>query len=241
MQKDFRKKDKGTDEKITLGQLCTHSLHKRLRAGMKEVTDGDCWYVRRRLKGVTGSGEKNNCFENVEKLVDRIGGEAVYGWKLFKNKTLTKNGIYNFAFHSIWKTPEGKYVDVTMCDAYADDRRLVFWHDMKRYTNKEKGWNYNLITIFKSYSVGTMAMGTTDGLEIKLGKAYWSTSDLMLHMPFEKHNGVYRYLNEEYKKNRKMFEKKYGVKIPTGELRGGGLNKINDPNLIWDWSVTRRF
>ena len=38
--------------------------------------------------------------------------------------------FYNFAFHCVWKTPEGKCVDVTMCDAYADDRRLVFWHDM---------------------------------------------------------------------------------------------------------------
>ena len=234
-------KEKQNNERQEVGTKCTKTMHKNIIKGMKEVTDGDCWFVRRRLKSVTGSGEKNNCFENVEKLVDRIGGEALYGWKLTKNKILMKAGIYNFAFHCIWRTPENKCVDVTMCDTYGDDRRLVFWHDTKRYTNTEKGWSYNLVTIFKSYSAATMVMGTTDGLEIKLGKAYWSTKDLLLHMPLEKHNGIYRYLHDDYKKNRKMFEKKYGVKIPTGELRGGGLNKIDDPNVIWDWGITRRF
>ena len=66
-------------EKYEIGKKCTKTMHKNIIKGMREVTDGECYFVRRRLKGVTGNGEKSACHMNVKKLVDRIGGEAVYG------------------------------------------------------------------------------------------------------------------------------------------------------------------
>ena len=229
-------KEKKSLEKFDIGKKCTKTMHKNIIKGMREVTDGECYFVRRRLKGVTGNGEKSACHTNVKKLVDRIGGEAVYGWKLAKYKELMGLGIYSFVFHSIWKTPEGKCVDVTMCENYGDDRRLVFWHDTKRRANMEEGYTYNNVTVFKSLR-GSMLARTTNNSRVKQAVAYWSSKDYKLYMPLKDHknNGMYRYLHEEYKENREMFEKQFDVKITKNGIKGEG--KVNYYALMWDWSV----
>ena len=46
---------------------------------------------------------------------------------------------------------------------------------------------------------------------------------------------MYRYLHEEYKENREMFEKQFDVKITKNGIKGEG--KVNYSALMWDWSV----
>lgn len=50
-----------------------------------------------------------HCYENVEKRIKQKGGLAVYGWEISSCE-----GIWLEAqFHCIWKSPKGKYTDVT--------------------------------------------------------------------------------------------------------------------------------
>ncbi len=49
------------------------------------------------------------CFPNVEKKVSLDGGSIVYGWKIW----LFQDCFIEAEFHSIWKSPEGTYIDIT--------------------------------------------------------------------------------------------------------------------------------
>jgi len=80
------------------------SIFRRFKQ-MKSVVN-----VPVRLNGKTGQGISKQCHSNVAELVDKIGGKAVRGYWLHR----MKNGSMTaFIWHSIWETPEGKWVDVT--------------------------------------------------------------------------------------------------------------------------------
>ncbi|OZQ77433.1 hypothetical protein [Paenibacillus odorifer] len=50
----------------------------------------------------------NECFSNVQKKVDLDGGSIVYGWQIWITEL-----ICEAEFHAIWKTSEGKLIDIT--------------------------------------------------------------------------------------------------------------------------------
>lgn len=73
--------------------------------GLKEVVE-----PQRRKNGMTSSGRPNECHQNVSKLVACYGGKQVLGYLLGSSEEFK---IDAFIPHSIWETPEGKWVDVT--------------------------------------------------------------------------------------------------------------------------------
>lgn len=50
----------------------------------------------------------NDCFETVRKKVDADGGEAIYGWQIWKLPYLIQA-----EFHTVWKTSQGELKDIT--------------------------------------------------------------------------------------------------------------------------------
>lgn len=64
-----------------------------------------------RLSGFTGHMMKKKCHHNVAYLTRKYGGKHVSGFIIMKHR-----GGYLLLHHSIWKTPEGKYVEVTRKD-----------------------------------------------------------------------------------------------------------------------------
>ena len=65
--------------------------------------------VSPRKEGLTSTGRPQQCHKNVEELVLKYGGEGIYGFELFQYM----NSSIKLNYHSVWKTPEGKFVDVT--------------------------------------------------------------------------------------------------------------------------------
>ena len=59
--------------------------------------------------GLTGNMPELRCHQNVDYLVKRVGGSRVTGWHLSKD---TQG--YILSHHSVWRTPEGMLVDVTL-------------------------------------------------------------------------------------------------------------------------------
>lgn len=68
--------------------------------------------VTPRQKGLTSTGESHNCHSNVIELVNRFGGSHIMGWELSHH-----HGTIVLNHHSIWKTPEHEFVDVTQLSA----------------------------------------------------------------------------------------------------------------------------
>lgn len=51
----------------------------------------------------------SECFPNVENKTSHDGGSIAYGWKIW----LYPDFFIEAEFHSIWKSPEGAYIDIT--------------------------------------------------------------------------------------------------------------------------------
>ena len=62
-----------------------------------------------RKRGMTSSGYPNQCHSNTSLLVKKFGGCVVTGFL-----RIMSNGYLMLLCHSVWKTPEGKMVDVTL-------------------------------------------------------------------------------------------------------------------------------
>ena len=70
-----------------------------------------------RMTGFTGMMLHGQCHHNVAYLTQRYGGKQVVGYYVEKRRNVRGN-VYKAIHHSIWKTPEGKYVEVTLRDPY---------------------------------------------------------------------------------------------------------------------------
>jgi hypothetical protein len=66
--------------------------------------------VPRRKRGLTSSGNPNECHSNADRLSHLYGGASVRGYKLGWGEDKTFIG---FSFHSLWRTPEGRLVEIT--------------------------------------------------------------------------------------------------------------------------------
>ena len=70
---------------------------------------GEMIRVPIRTKGLTGSGKKNECHQNVLGLVKRYGGQQLRGYLV----NMFENHLISLVSHTVWITPERKSVDVT--------------------------------------------------------------------------------------------------------------------------------
>lgn len=73
-----------------------------------------------RMRGLTSSGTRGQCYNNVDNLVEVFGGRSVVGWAVkyeSKQKNSSKNSQTYHAIklfgHAVWMTKEGNLVDVT--------------------------------------------------------------------------------------------------------------------------------
>ena len=73
-----------------------------------------------RTTGYTSRGTPQQCHSNVHHLVKRYGGEHIKGLEI------SDSGIKGVFLnpHSVWKTPEGKFVDVTPIEI-SDDGEYI--------------------------------------------------------------------------------------------------------------------
>lgn len=221
-----------------IGKNYTNKIPASIRDAMKQITSDDCYLIKRRIKGVSGAGKAHNCHKNVQDLADRIGGGRVSGWLLMRKNQLIRNGIYVWIFHSIWKTPEAEYVDVTQNEIYGNDKIATFWHDSKRDADLDKGTAYNsIIAIENSQAAHQIASGT--GVELLVGHPYWTTSNIRFFMGLHEHSGEYRLLTSDYPNNTKMLEEEYNCRVEGGRLIPQNENDDQvSTKIFFDYSLS---
>lgn len=220
-----------------IGKISTNNYPKAIKNAMRQITVDECYIINRRVSGITGNGKNNNCHFNVQDLVERIGGERISGWLLLRNKALYKNGIYVWVFHSIWKTPEKKYVDVTRSTQYGDEKLATFWHDSQRHADLVEGTAFNsVITLENEKAVDIIQRAS--GYSLEIGKAYWTVNDIRLFSELCDHSGVYRFLLNQYPHNRKLLEEKYNCKIEgRGFVSNNGDDTVSDM-MLFDFAIS---
>ncbi len=109
--KDEMHKTSALDKTLYLGCeiIQKRSLPNFLNHLIREMKMNNPIKVPQRKNGMTSSGKENYCHSNVESLVRRYGGKRMVGYLI----QIECIGTITFISHSVWKTPEGKLVDVT--------------------------------------------------------------------------------------------------------------------------------
>ncbi len=80
-----------------------------------------------------GSAE-NECFELVRAKVQEFGGDQIFGWAVWE-----KPGVFIEAeFHSVWKQPNGIYLDINPRNPAFNIKEILFVPDGKiKYEEKQ--------------------------------------------------------------------------------------------------------
>jgi len=133
-------------------------IPKTYRPFMKKLGIRDVYEVPIRTKGMTSSGQMNQCHTNVAKLQVVYGGKVASGFLLHRNKvvqlTPAQREHYSekeksFASvewscipHSVWMTPEGKLVDVTHRSPEIGDRSSELFAPLHFVDGRKEYWYF---------------------------------------------------------------------------------------------------
>ena len=206
---------------------------------MLEFTQSDCLLVQKRRRGATSKGKHGNCHANVQLWVDKIGGECVSGWLLNRDNRYLNKGIWIWIFHSVWKTPENKLVDVTIDPIYQNSDFVTFWPDKERKAEWKIGKNYNNIVIFQNAETAKRNLSESV-VSPNSGVIYWTTPNLQNLRTIEQHDGMYRHIKREFPENIKFMEEKYGLTLSEGQLISLNRKSSYSSELLFDTSLLLR-
>ena len=188
----------------------TNKIKKHTAKAMRAFTAGECYKVKRRLRGKTSNNPMLMCHDNVQYWVDRIGGKRIEGWmRRYDFKDVAWTGVSQWMWHSIWETPEGEWVDVT-ASSHFDDKgeHIVFWHDKRRATDLKEGVIYNNIAVFEKQDIANV-LSASSNYRLRRGNVYWSAegSTSPSFKSINEFDGRCLLLGNEYPKNKEHFNK----------------------------------
>lgn len=84
----------------------------------------------------------NECFNNVEEIIRRHGGEKVNGWSVWQ----WANALIEAEAHAVWKSPSGQLIDIT--PHINREKQILFIPDDR--------------VSFNGYSIDSIRMPLTD-------------------------------------------------------------------------------
>jgi hypothetical protein len=75
--------------------------------------------------------ELNGCFDNVRRLVAKLGGSIQHGWRISEQPQV----YVEAAFHAVWRSSDGSLIDVT--PRAGEQTRILFLPDFKKVWDGE--------------------------------------------------------------------------------------------------------
>ena len=191
-------------------------LPQSLNETLKEFTGGECVMVRKVKDNDKRKGKSGNCHINVQKCIDNEGGSSVSGWLLKRNKMLLDKDMYAWNFHSVWKKPDGKLLDVTEDKNYVGRDKSIFVPDSYRVPDLAKGLSYNSFIIFTNYNFAKYYSNAI-GIDIIIDAVYWCDNTLTNLIERDKHSGEYLLL-KNYPNNLKKMCDQYDFDYIDGKF-----------------------
>jgi hypothetical protein len=211
---------------------------------LKSFTGFECLMVRKIKDKNQLKNKSGNCHLNVKAYVDKFGGESVSGWLLYRNPLHSDRGMYVWSFHSVWKKPDGKWLDVTEDKNYIGRDKSIFIPDIKRKPDLYEGISFNNILIIVEPKFA-LYYGNSIGYQILANCVYWTDTVMLRVIKENEHSGIYRLLSPEYPNNHKMMCDEYELEIVNGKpvpISGSRYELSNGfpSKMLFDFSVSSR-
>lgn len=91
--------------------MCIETTPQVITKEIKELCNSIVYGCRLQLIQVYpfDGMEMSECFKNVDKVIDTLGGKAINGWAIWQ----WGNIMVEAEAHAIWSAPDGKLIDVT--------------------------------------------------------------------------------------------------------------------------------
>jgi len=132
MKFNKKKKENKMSKKTTSFNIRGNNVSFEMMRDIRFFTNGsnmpNIQSVPIRKVGLTGSGKLLDCRSNASKLAITYGGSEVFGYDVsaetWETEKLERCFFYNP--HSVWKTPEGKLVDVTLNSLKREEDTISF-------------------------------------------------------------------------------------------------------------------
>lgn len=220
-------------------RLYTDKLPPNIVDALKEFSGNECYLIKRDVDRKSVLCAPNNCHKNVNKRIEKYGGEMVNGWLLSRNPMFLEMGIWAWTYHSVWVTPKQKIVDVTDNKDYVNLPLSTFIPDNKRLVDISNGIAYNTIVIFDNSRVANkLEIASGEDRNLTEGVVYWTTNSIKHFRELDEHSGAYKLIRREYPQNLKELQEKYRCKI-----EGNRLLPIDDyvpsikSDIFFDFSI----
>lgn len=221
-------------------KIYTNKLPITIQSALKNFSGNDCYLIKKTKDNLGLERKSGNCHINVQQYIDKLGGEMLNGWLLFRDKKIISYGLWVWSFHSVWKTTDGKLIDVTSDKMYEGSEFTTFLPDATRKFDGAEGVGYNNIIVLENKSFADK-FGMSIGRQVEVGKVYWAIDNFKAVKELDEHSGQYRYITEEYPHNIKLLEEKYNV-VPDGNGLKPKPGATIDPrgvpvDLLFDFSL----
>lgn len=105
----------------------TQNHIRKLRHIVKNFNLGKPEKVKVRQNGITSEGIPEQCHNNVAHIQSQYGGRCVKGFGIHRDNITKVTTLFS---HSVWETPEGKLVDVTL--KWTGENEILFY-PLRRY------------------------------------------------------------------------------------------------------------
>lgn len=170
--------------------------------------------------------QTENSHADVNKYVEEHGGEALSGWIYSDVKALEKVGIFQFVFHTVWKSPKGKVFDIS--PSSIRQKKNVFWPDQTRRFDDENKRSYvNALIVTENAHARKF--------EIPLDTVNWYNGSESCKL-LSDYDGMCRTFESE--ENIKMFEDEFGAKYNAETHEMSGLNitpdQLEEAKFYWN-------
>lgn len=195
-----------------IGKSYMSKLPTGVITGMRQLSEDDCYLVKRRVSITPNDSNELNPHRNVQNKVDNLGGERISGWLLIRKKELIERGVYIWLFHSVWQTPDGDCFDTTQNPLYENSEAVTFWLDSGRKADLDRGTSYNSLIVLADADA-VKAWRPNIQRDMEASKAYWTDDTVTMFVDLDMHSGIYRMLNEQYPQNFKALEDEYNCTI----------------------------
>ena len=209
-------------------------LPKAIRDGINNFTGNEAILVKQKLD--TEFNRPLNCHYNVYNYIKANGGELVNGWLLSRKTNLINDGIWHWSYHSILKTSNTEYFDITKDNKNSRDYS-TFVPDYNRKIDLKEGISYNDILILEHKHL-TDQFNEIYNFEILDSTAYWVLNNLSRIRETSEYNGQYRFLRSEFPNNTKVLEERYRVTVVDGKLKHLDGNDEVDSNMMFEFNIS---
>lgn len=152
------------------------------------------------------------CHAIVRQRVASAGGQQCFGWLYSVPSREAAAGAHGFTFHSVWRAPDGRLVDVSP-HAFSRNGWSVFIPDARRRYDFIQEQGYNAVVVYLDERHAAHARQLS-GLPVRPGVLYW-TSHLYL-LPVDAYAGLFRRASC----HQPEIVARYGLRVEDGHWRG---------------------